>query len=73
MERVRLGEDRIGVRFRTAEKASALQVVSQALQRWQREGDVVVELYGLGHHPHKLAQALAAFHEASTLLTMSRP
>lgn len=72
IERVRLDEDRIVVRLRTAETTSALQVVSQALQRWQRGGDLVVALDGLGHNPYKLQQALAAFHKAPTSLTKPR-
>lgn len=72
MERVRLDEDRILIRLRTADLASALHVVSKALQRWQHGGDVVVALDGLGHNPYKLQRALATFHKAPTSATKTR-
>jgi len=67
MERVRLDSDeRIVVRLRTSDKAPALRVISQALQRWQQGGDVVVSLAGLAHNPHTMQRTLSAFHTAAT-------
>jgi hypothetical protein len=66
MERVRLdSDDRLVIRLLTAEKVSALRVISLALQRWQQGGDVVVSLVGLAHNPHTLQRTLSAFHQAA--------
>lgn len=67
MEHVLLdSEDRIVVRLLTSEKASALRVISLALQRWTQGGDVVVSLVGLAHNPYTMQRTLSAFHKAIT-------
>lgn len=73
LERVRMdSDDRIVVRLLTSEKASALRVISLALQRWTEGGDVVISLAGLAHNPYTMQRTLSAFHKAAAAPAQTR-
>ena len=73
MVRVRLNsDDRLVIRLLTAEKASALRVISLAMQRWTNGGDKVIYLAGLAYNPYMMQRTLNAFHKAATGPTQTR-